>query len=130
MNTETIAVFIPIIAIIMGIGAAIVGIISRHRQQLQRIELQHKERVVAMEKGLELPPELADGDVRRPRYLLKGLVYSFVGIGLYFPLRAVAGEDESLFALIPLAVGLAYLIFYFVQGRHEEAAAAGDKTAP
>ena len=129
MNTETIAVFIPIIAIIMGVGAGIVGIFSRHRQQLQRVELRHKERVVAMEKGLELPPELADMDVRRPRYLLKGLVYSFVGIGLYFPLSAVAGEDESLFALIPFAVGLAYLIFYFVQGRHEEAAAASD-TAP
>jgi Flp pilus assembly protein TadB len=126
MNEDILALFIPIIGIIMGVGAAIVGIVSRHRQQLQRVELRHKERVVAMERGLELPPELADADVRRPRYLLKGLVYSGVGIGLYFPLRAVAGDDESLFALIPLAVGVAYLIFYFVQGRHEEAAAASD----
>jgi hypothetical protein len=128
MNEEILALFIPIIGIIMGVGAGIVGIISRHRQQLQRVELRHKERIVAMERGLELPAELADTDVRRPRYLLKGLVYSGVGIGLYFPLRAVAGDDESLFALIPLAVGVAYLIFYFVQGRHEEVAAANDKT--
>jgi hypothetical protein len=128
MNEDILALFIPIIGIIMGVGAAIVGIVSRHRQQLQRVELRHKERVVAMEKGLEPPPELADDGVRRPRYLLKGLAYSFVGIALYFPLRAVAGEDEALFALIPFAVGAACLIFYFVQGRHEEAAAASDKT--
>jgi uncharacterized membrane protein YuzA (DUF378 family) len=124
MNEGIVAIFIPIIAIIMGISAGIVGIVSRHRQQLQRVELRHKERVVAMEKGLEPPPELADDGVRRPRYLLKGLVWSFAGVAAYFPLASLAGEDESMLAVVPVAIGLAYLVFYFVQGRHEEAAAA------
>jgi hypothetical protein len=79
MNTETIAIFIPILAIVMGFGTAAAGIITRHRQQLQRVELQHKERVIAMDKGLELPPELAAAEIRRPRYLLKGLVWTFGG---------------------------------------------------
>jgi hypothetical protein len=125
MNEGIVAIFIPIIAIIMGIGAGIVGIISRHRQQLQRVELRHKERVVAMEKGLEPPPEPADDGVHRPRYLLKGLVWSFGGVAAYFPLASLAGEDESMLAMIPVAIGLAYLVFYFVQGRREEATAAG-----
>jgi len=124
MNPEVIAVFIPIVGIIMGVGIAIVAIGSRHRQQLQRVELRHKERVVAMEKGLELPPELADTDVRRPRYLLKGLVWTFAGVAAYFPLESLAGPDESMLAIVPVAIGLAYLIFYWVQGRHEEAATA------
>ncbi len=126
MNEGIVAIFIPIIGIIMGVGAAIVAIMARHRQQLQRVELRHKERVVAMEKGLELPPELADTDGRRPRYLLKGLVWTFGGVAAYFPLESLAGADESMLAIIPVAIGLAYLIFYWVQGRHEEAAAAAN----
>jgi hypothetical protein len=129
MNTETISLFIPIIAIIMGLSAAIVGIVARHRQQLQRVELRHKERVVAIEKGIELPPELAETDGRRPRYLLKGLVWTFGGVASYFPLNSLAGADESTLAIVPVAIGLAYLIFYWVQGRHEDAAAAANATA-
>lgn len=129
MNEDIIAIFIPIIGIIMGVGAAIVGILSRHRQQLQRVELRHKERVVAMEKGLELPPELADLDIRRPRYLLKGLVWTFGGVAAYFPLDSLAGSDEAMLAVVPVAIGLAYLVFYFVQGRREEITAAGDAAA-
>jgi hypothetical protein len=129
MNTETISLFIPIIAIIMGLSAAIVGIVARHRQQLQRVELRHKERVVAIEKGIELPPELAETDGRRPRYLLKGLVWTFAGVASYFPLNSLAGADESTLAIVPVAIGLAYLIFYWVQGRHEDAAAAANATA-
>jgi len=129
VNTETIAVFIPIIAIIMGIGAGIIGIVSRHRQLLQRVDLRHRERLAAMEKGLELPPETMDADVRRPRFLLRGLIWTFVGIAAYFALRGLAGTDESMLALIPLAVGLAYLIYYFVQGRKEDEQAAASKGA-
>ena len=127
MNTETIAVSIPIIAILMGVGTVIVGIISRHRQLLQRVDLRHKERLAAMEKGLELPPETMDTDVRRPRFLLRGLIWTFVGTAAYFALRGLAGTDESMLALIPLAVGLAYLIYYFVQGRKEDEQAAASK---
>ena len=124
MNTETIAVFIPIVAIVMGIGAVIIGIVSRHRQLLQRVDLRHRERLVAMEKGLELPPESLDADVRRPRFLLRGLVWSFAGIAAYFSLRGLAGAEESMLSLIPIAVGLAYLIYYFVEGRKEDEQAA------
>lgn len=127
MNTETIAVFIPIIAIVMGIGAGIIGIVSRHRQLLQRVDLRHRERLAAIERGVELPPEVVDGEIRRPRFLLRGLIWTFVGIAAYFPLRGLAGTDESMLAMIPLAVGLAYLIYYFVQGRKEDEQAAAGK---
>lgn len=122
MTPDILGVMIPLSAIILGISAGIVGIVSKHRQQVQRADLRHKERLAAMEKGLELPPEVED-PVERPRYLLKGLVWSFIGIAVYFALNALAGSDESMLAGVPFAIGLAYLIYYFVQGRHEDAAA-------
>lgn len=122
MTPDVLGVMIPLSAIILGISAGIVGIVSRHRQQVQRADLRHRERLAAMEKGVELPPELED-PVERPRYLLKGLVWSFIGISAYFALNALAGSEESMLAGIPFAVGLAYLVYYFVQGRREDEAA-------
>ena len=122
MTPDVLGVMIPLSAIILGISAGIVGIVSRHRQQVQRADLRHRERLAAMDKGVELPPELED-PIDRPRYLLKGLVWSFIGIAAWFALNAMAGSEESMLAGIPFAIGVAYLIYYFVQGRHEDAAA-------
>lgn len=119
MNTQDIAVLIPIFGIVFGIGIAAVSIISSHQRKLQRYELRHKERLAAMEKGLELPPELAEPveDPGKSSGLRSGLIALAVGITLYFALRAVADSDVALFGLIPAAVGLAQLIYYFIEGR-------------
>lgn len=121
MGPDSIAVLIPLAGIIFGISAGIVGIVAKHRQMLQRADLRHRERLAAMDKGIELPPELED-PVDRPRHLLTGLVWSFVGIATYFALSALAGSDEAMLAGIPFAIGLAYLIYYFVQGKRENEA--------
>ena len=121
-----IGILIPLFAIVFGIGIAVVAIITKHRQDLQRNELRHRERLAAIEKGIELPPELAadngngngdGGGSRRGRYLRTGLTTLFVGIVLYFALLNLVGEEVALFGLIPAAVGVANLIFYFVEGR-------------
>ena len=130
MEIETFAILIPLSAIILGISAGIVGIVTRHRQLLQRADLRHRERLAAIEQGIELPPDPPETGLNRPRYLLKGLLYTGVGISLYFALHEVAGKDESLFALIPFAVGIAYLIYYWMRGRHEESAATGSQPSP
>ena len=54
---------------------------------------------------------------RKPRHLLTGMIWTFVGLGLFVALREVAGRDVAWFALIPIGVGLALLIYYFVEGR-------------
>lgn len=130
MGPDTFAILIPLSAIILGISAGIVGIVTRHRQLLQRADLRHKERLAAIEKGIELPPDPPETDLSKPRYLLKGLLYTGVGISLYFALRQVAGEDEALFAFIPFAVGIAYLIYYWARGRHEETPATDVQRSP
>lgn len=124
MDVEVMAVFIPLFGIVFGIGFAIVSVVSKHREKLQHAELRHKERLAAIEKGLELPPELdqPDNGGKRPgaSSLRSGLIGLFVGVVLYFALGAVADEDVALFGLIPAAVGIANLIFYFVEIRKAE----------
>ena len=129
MDTEKIAILIPLFAIVFGISVAIVAIITGHRQRIQRTELRYKERLAAIEKGLELPPELEDpdngGKRSRSGSLRGGLIGLAVGIVLYFALDRVAGADVALFGLLPAAIGLANLIFYFIEGRK---AASGGST--
>ncbi len=122
------ALMIPIFGIVFGIAVAIVAIVTAHRQRMQRADLRHKERLAAIEKGLELPPEPEDldngGKRSRSGSLRSGLIGLAVGIVLYFALDRLAGDDIALFGLIPAAVGLANLIFYVIEGR--KAAANGN----
>jgi hypothetical protein len=123
MAIEQMALLIPILGIVLGVGVAIVAIIASHREKQKRAELRHRERLAAIEKGIELPP---DPDVEiAPRKsassLKSGLIYLLVGIVLYFALSEVAGDDVALFGLIPAAVGLGSLISYFVEGRKKSA---------
>ena len=83
--------------------------------------------LAAIERGMELPvlPEAFYSPLDRnkqPRHLLTGMIWLFIGIALFLALGAVAGEDVRYFGLIPVGVGLAFLIYYFIEGKHEVAA--------
>lgn len=122
MTEDVVAVFIPIVAIVMSLSIPIVYAIVDYRRRRDIIEAHHKERMAAIDRGMELPP-LPESfyqslkPARRSSYLLPGLVWLFIGIGLFIALGAVAGDDVRNFGLIPLGVGLALLIYYFVEGR-------------
>lgn len=125
--------FIPIFGILFGIGGPVVVIIVwfalNYYKRRKLMELHHAERMAAIERGMEIPPlpiELIDGrsvPKRRRTALLPGLVWFFIGLALVLGIvRGDADGDMPLFAgLIPLGVGLAYLIYYFVEGRKVEA---------
>ena len=129
--TDALGALIPIVAITLGIGMIIVTILAKHRRQMQELDHRHKERMAAIDKGLELPPDpvseqiaaardagIVDRVVRGggagSRYLLRGLVW--LGVGL-----AVALTDSGFrdYGWIGVAVGVAYLIYYAVEGRRE-----------
>ena len=122
MSEDVVAVFIPIVAIVMSLSIPIVFAIVDYRRRRDIVEANHKERLAAIERGMELPalPESFYQSIkpaRRSSYLLPGLVWLFVGIGIFIALGAIAGDDVRMLGLIPAAVGLALLIYHVVEGR-------------
>lgn len=118
------ALVIPIVAIMMSLAIPIVAIVADFAKRRKIYELHHKERLAAIEKGVELPPipvELVGAAPKgRPRYLLRGLVWLFVGLGILIALSGVTSpgrEKVWMLGFIPTGVGLAYLIYYFVEGK-------------
>jgi hypothetical protein len=123
MNEDVVAVFIPIVAIIMSLSIPIVFAIIDYRRRRDIVESFHKERMAAIERGMEVPPlpDQVFDSVKRPRHLLIGMVWLFIGLGsMVFFASIVADEPGVKFlGLIPAGIGLAYLIYYFVEGRQE-----------
>ena len=126
MKTELVAMSIPIIAIVMGIGIGMLALYLDYLKRKEMFTLYHQERMAAIDKGIELPdwPEgLLDTSAAKPqsprRHLLKGLVWLFIGLGLIVSIYAVFDLAHSLFGLIPTGIGLAHLIYYFVEGKKE-----------
>jgi hypothetical protein len=118
MRQEIMELLIPLFGIVFGVGIAVVTIIAGHRERLKRTELRHRERLAALEKGIELPPEPdIDPNRRKVGSLRNGLMGVLVGIVLYLALRAVADADFALFGLLPAAFGVASLVSYFVEVR-------------
>jgi hypothetical protein len=128
---------VPIFGIIFAVGLPlsipIVFAVLNYRKRRRLMELHHAERMAAIERGMDLPPlplALIDGESRRRRRtsLLPGLVWLFVGLAVLISMRSIA-EEEALFGLIPTGVGLAYLIYYFVEGRKIEIKQMEDESA-
>ena len=124
---------VPIFGIVFTFGipgvVLVVWLTLNYRKRQRLMELHHTERMAAIERGMDIPPlpiELIDGrstPKRRRSAMLPGLVWFFVGLGLVTSvLRGDADGDMPLFVgLIPLGIGLAYLIYYFVEGRKVDA---------
>ena len=114
------ALLIPIVSVTVSLGALIVWIVVWYRRRTHEIECRHKERMAAIEKGLELPPESLPQPEQMPprsRYLLRGLIWLGVGLALTFGGRNWLQGPTGGLGWIAVAVGVAYLIFYFVEGR-------------
>ncbi len=115
--SDVIALLIPITAIV----AAAVILIVALRLRAKRRELLHRERLAAIEKGVEIPEALlADSDSLSPHAcLLRGLIWLLSGVAviIFFVAMGLAEGDRELFAaaalgLIPAGAGTAYLVVY------------------
>ena len=131
------SMLIPIASVTMSLGALIVWIVVWSRRRKHEIDCRHKERMAAIEKGLELPPELLPQPEQMPprsRYLLRGLIWLGVGLAITFGGRNWLQAPMGGSGWIAVAVGAAYLIFYFVEGRKavpkREAPASGNDQTP
>ena len=124
-NVEEIAVMIPVVAIVMGIGLALVSVIAQHRTRVKALEQRHRERMAAIEKGIELPPDLASdsaddgGRGKKPasRYLLQGLICLGIGAALLVSSFTIMPAELQLPGGVLVAIGAALIIFYVAIGR-------------
>ena len=130
METESVAVFIPIVAIVMGIAIGMLSLYLNYRKKRDIYELHHKERMAAIEKGMELPPlpveffrEGRDFGKRTPEARLRsGLVLLLVGGAISFALYNSnnGSRDSWVWGLVPAAVGVANLIVWAVMRNKPE----------
>lgn len=130
------AELIPLFAIVFAVGLPlsipIVFAVLNYRKRKRLMELHHAERMAAIERGMDIPPlplDLIDGrSARRRSSLLPGLVWLFVGLALLIAMQTVS-EEQAVLGLIPAGIGLAYLVYYFVEGRKLEAKQREDDRA-
>lgn len=117
------ALLIPILGVIFAVGLPlsipIIVLVLRYRQRKRAVELLHAERMAAIERGMEIPPlPLEVESPKAPQTgLLRGLVCAGVGISLIGSWFFMKEEGVLLAGLIVGAIGLAYLIYYGVEGR-------------
>jgi hypothetical protein len=117
ITAEMLSLMIPIVAIVMGIGLVMLSIYIDFLKKREILNAVHRERMAAIEKGIELPPlppeifQAKDrGRGRSPtRTLERGLILIFVGIAIGVALWRT-GKDAAWFGLVPFGLGLAYVI--------------------
>jgi hypothetical protein len=119
---------IPIVAIICSIGLPlsipIIYLVLNYHKRRRLIELVHAERLAAIERGMEIPTlpiEILGAPPVGRSALLSGLIWLLVGLALMAALHGLDGHSgfggSYVWGLVPTAVGVAYLIYYFVEGR-------------
>lgn len=121
------ALAVPIVAVTLGLATAMLSMWLDFRKKREMYQLHHAERMAAIEKGVDLPPlppEFFDGN-KRPRTpyapLRRGLIWLLAGAAATLAMWGT-GEQEFWYGLVPVGVGLAYVISYFAERRQKPAA--------
>jgi hypothetical protein len=121
MTEDMLAISIPIVGIIAGCAIPIVYSLLDYRKRRELIQNSHRERMAAIERGIELPPLpdalLRGSGPRSSNPLLRGLVWTLAGGALAIALKSTISDDAASWGFIPVGVGLAYLIYYAIEGR-------------
>jgi uncharacterized membrane protein HdeD (DUF308 family) len=122
MDTPT---FITFMVMWMLLLFGVLGLVLSYRHYRHLIDLRHKERMYALDRGLEMPtpPEGADGSGQyapAARYLQRGLIFTLLGLSLMAAFGVNAGATSALWGLPVTAFGIAYLILYFIVSSKEK----------
>ena len=112
-----VALLIPIIAVLGGLALAIVSVIMKGKEE----ELKHKERIIAMEKGMVVP-EMPKEEKRTSysRYRTWGLVMTLLGLALIAQ-KLVSGNSSAMTGgIIVAAIGIGFLLAAWFEKRDME----------
>ena len=117
LDPEVVAISIPILAVCGGVLIAITAIIVNGRKK----EQEHRERLIAMEKGIPLPEPAQE--VERPKFSNRranGLVMTGIGLALTIAMTANDGFETGVWGLIPLFIGIGLLVAGSIDKREYE----------
>ncbi len=112
IRPEVVAISIPIIFVLGAIAVTITALIL----DAGRKDREHKERLLAMEKGIELPKDPVKKSP--PRYLAMrawGFVFALIGIATVIGITAEEGIQHGLWGLMPMSIGIALLIAAYLE---------------
>ena len=126
IEPEVIAISIPILAVVGGVLIAITAIITKGRQK----EQEHRERVLAIEKGMA--PPTPPVETERPKYSSRranGLVMTGIGLALTIAMWVEDGADNGVWGLIPLFIGLGLLIAGSIDKREYDEKQRAERSA-
>lgn len=117
---QLLGLLIPICGIVGGVAVALLWLATEHKRRSQLLEQSHRERMSAIERGVDvppLPPELFEPEDRadnldaRARSLRRGLTYLLGGLAVAGALAVNRDIESAAWGLVPAAIGLAHLIF-------------------
>jgi hypothetical protein len=108
---------LPVTAVIGAFAVAITAMILKGRA----LDRQHRERLFLAEKGLEIPKELYQVQKEpRPRsngfkaarawLMVLGTMLIFVGFGVMIAVGVSEGMDSGINGVIPLLIGVGFLV--------------------
>jgi len=108
-DTAMFGMFIGLVSAVAFFAAIIVIVVVIIRHRKERAEMLHKERMMALEKGLPVPTDVLEPP-RKKRPYVTGLVWA--GIGVAIVLWGIIEQEDDLNAwgLVPLFVGIALII--------------------
>jgi hypothetical protein len=110
IDAGVVAMLIPIVAVVGGMAIAIVGVITKGKEE----ELKHKERIVAMEKGIPIPAAVPPPPKKeKPRYLAIrawGLVITLIGLAIMISIAVGSALRNGIWGLIPTGLGVGLLL--------------------
>jgi hypothetical protein len=118
VTEDMVFALIPISGITLGLGTAMLRLWLEYRKKRDLFQLHHIERMTAIDKGIDLPPlpsqYFADDRRASSDYLRYALIWSLAGIAFSGALY-VTSQSLWVWGSIPVAVGIAYLLFYQIE---------------
>lgn len=147
-GVSTVAMLIPLVAVLGGFAVAIVAVISRSRLR----ELEIRERIAMIEKGLVPPPEVDPGGFEHAMSLLEtahrvwpgvlsrgagrhrraGITLLGVGLGLMLLIGVAGGVPDAGIGVggFVATIGAAFLVISFLEPQSTLPPAAGTDKPP
>jgi|GEM_PF-1022175 len=133
---DELKILVPIFAIVFGTMIPIVWIYRDQLTKQKLIEARHKERLAALERGVDyqpepLPPEALFGrskstNPKSSPTLLWGLILTFGGVAIAIS----KSEAEAGGRLVVVAVGIALLLYHFLTRVRKDQANKNEEDPP